>query len=64
MRIGTVGAGEMGRMHARAFLRLEQELVGVYDPDEAAAHKWASECGAPAHSSLDELLEAAKVKKS
>ena len=58
MRIGIVGAGEMGRMHARAFLRLEQELAGVYDPDEEAAHKWSSECGAPAHPSLDGLLDA------
>ena len=58
MRLGIVGAGEMGGMHARAFLRLEQDFAGVYDPTRKAAEEFSREYGAPAFGSLDELLDA------
>ncbi len=58
MRIGIVGAGEMGRMHARAFLRLKEELAGVYDPNAEASGEWSRKYGGRTFSSLDGLLDA------
>jgi len=53
LRIAVVGAGHMGRLHARTVAELaradgEVELAGVADLDRARAEQIAAESGAPA----------------
>lgn len=55
--VAIIGAGYMGRMHADQYLQLDGvEVVGVYDPDQAAADELARRCGARTAGSLDEVL--------
>lgn len=57
-RVGVVGVGKMGRLHAKAYSKLEHlcEFVGVYDvnPDVAAAV--AEQSGAAAFPSVEAVL--------
>lgn len=54
IRAAIVGAGLMGRWHARELQRAGGELVGVADLDRGAAERLARE---PGERSLDALLE-------
>ncbi len=57
-RIGLLGAGRMGRNHARVFSTLRYaDLVGVYDPATDAARSVAAQYDVVAFESLDALLE-------
>jgi predicted dehydrogenase len=57
-RIGLLGAGRMGRNHARVFSTLRYaDLVGVYDPATDAARSVAAQYDVAAFESLDALLE-------
>jgi predicted dehydrogenase len=56
LRIAVVGAGAMGRNHVRNLAALpDVDLVGVYDPQTAAAEAAAGEHGTRAFASLDDL---------
>ncbi|BAM01661.1 MULTISPECIES: Gfo/Idh/MocA family protein [Caldilinea] len=57
-RIGLLGAGRMGRNHARVLTTLRYaDLVGVYDPASEAAHRLAAQYDVAAFESFDALLE-------
>lgn len=57
LRIGIVGVGHLGRIHARLISKLEQfTLVGVADPVEANRRQVAQEYGTTAYERHDELL--------
>ena len=54
--VAVVGAGHLGRIHARLLSTLaDVELVGVVDPDPEARHAAAQETGVAAHASIDQL---------
>jgi predicted dehydrogenase len=56
LRIAVIGAGHLGRFHAKLIGELGGvELVGVTDPIEEAARRVATECGTAAFAGLDEL---------
>lgn len=57
LRMGLVGAGVQGKLHARTLATLRDvELVGVADPVEAN-RRWArDELGVPAFGAMDDLL--------
>ncbi len=56
LRIVIVGAGHLGRIHARLIGELPGvELVGVVDPIEDAARRLAGECGTAAASDVNQL---------
>jgi predicted dehydrogenase len=63
LRIGIVGAGRMGRVHATAFSEFPlSEVVGVYDPDDSRARAFAEDFGIPkVAASLAELVDAGEV---
>lgn len=55
--VAVLGAGRMGRHHARIYQQLEQaDLVAVVDPDEDRAGTLADEYGCTALPSVEELL--------
>ena len=55
--VAVVGAGRMGRHHARTYARLDAaRLVGVVDVDEERAETLADEFGGAAFASVDDLL--------
>lgn len=57
MRVGVVGVGAMGQLHARGYAELPGcELVGVHDIDAARAENVATKFGARAFDRLEELL--------
>jgi myo-inositol 2-dehydrogenase/D-chiro-inositol 1-dehydrogenase len=58
LRIGVIGVGRIGRMHAELLTRqVPDAIVGaLYDPREAAARDVAGELGIPVAASVDELL--------
>ncbi len=58
LRIGVIGAGRIGRMHAELLAREVSgaALGAVYDPRSPAAHDVAQELGVPVASSLEEML--------
>jgi len=57
LRIGLIGFGRIGAVHAQAWLACPGvELAGACDPD-AAARRRAAEMGIPAFEHLDEMLE-------
>ncbi|MGC0332338.1 glucose-6-phosphate 3-dehydrogenase [Streptomyces sp. SAI-170] len=61
MRVGIVGAGNIGRVHARTVLACERTtLAGLYDIDADRAREAAGELGVPAFASLEELCAAAE----
>ena len=57
IRVGFVGAGRLGRVHARHLMRLPEVSVGAFDVIQASAESFASEVGGSSFSSFDELLE-------
>lgn len=59
IRVGVVGAGNMGAHHARAYASLPHlcELVAVHDPNSMRARAVAARTGAFVCASLDELLD-------
>jgi predicted dehydrogenase len=58
LRVGVVGVGYLGKIHARIYRRLpDVELVGVVDIDLAAAEASANECGCSAYTDAAELLD-------
>jgi len=58
IRIGIVGAGIWGTMHAKAYLQNPLvEIVGICDVDEGKAAQLANRCNQPeVFTSLDEML--------
>jgi myo-inositol 2-dehydrogenase/D-chiro-inositol 1-dehydrogenase len=58
VRIGVIGVGRIGRMHAQLLRhRVLGAAVGaIYDPYEAAAHDVAIELGVPVATSVEEIL--------
>jgi predicted dehydrogenase len=57
MRTAVVGAGYLGRFHARKYASLEDStLIAVADPDEAARTALAAELGVAACADYRELL--------
>jgi len=62
LKIGLVGAGLMGQVHARAYANLPQaQLVAVADPLTDKAQQLAAASHARVFASLDELLAQAGV---
>lgn len=58
LRVGVVGVGHLGRLHARVYSEMEScELVGVFDTDGERAATVASEFGTVAAGDLEELLD-------
>ena len=56
LRIAVVGAGHLGRFHAKLIGELDDvELVAVVDPIADAAHRVATECGTAAIGEVDQL---------
>jgi len=49
LRVGIIGAGRIGKVHAEtlAFRLPEADLVAIADPDVAAASALAAHCGTP-----------------
>jgi predicted dehydrogenase len=57
MRVGVVGVGAMGRLHARAYTELgDCELVGVHDIDPDRSREVAARHQVESFSDLDSLL--------
>ncbi|ROR34666.1 Gfo/Idh/MocA family protein [Inmirania thermothiophila] len=57
IRVGVVGVGYLGSIHARIYARMPQvRLVGVADLDPARARAVAAECGCEAFADGSELL--------
>lgn len=57
LRLAVVGAGHLGRIHARLANELDEvQLVGVVDPVAANREQVANETGAPAFQSIHELF--------
>lgn len=59
IRVGIVGCGLMGRLHADAFGRAGAAVVGVVDADAEVAGRLAARCGAVPYATCEELLEEA-----
>ncbi|MBW3581657.1 MAG: Gfo/Idh/MocA family oxidoreductase [Euryarchaeota archaeon] len=57
MRIGVVGAGVMGRNHARVVHQSRNTLIGIVDPVLEGAREVARLHGTEAYGSLEELLD-------
>jgi predicted dehydrogenase len=59
-RVGVIGVGHLGTLHARMLVQIEEaELVGVYDRDAARAQAVATDLGVPAWESAEALIERA-----
>ena len=57
VRIGLLGAGRMGRNHARVYSTMRHaDLVGIYDPVAEASRKLAAQYEVTAFTQLDEML--------
>jgi len=57
LKIGVIGTGYMGAIHARALSRMpEAELVGVYDADAGKSEEIARRYGTKAFASAEELM--------
>jgi predicted dehydrogenase len=58
IRVGVVGVGHLGRLHARVYSQLDScELVGVHDVDEARSEEVAAEFGTASYGALGPLLD-------
>ena len=58
VRIGLLGAGRMGRNHARVYSTLRYaDLVGIYDPVFEAGRKLADQYEVTAFADLDAMLD-------
>ena len=57
LRVGVIGCGRMGRLHARVYSQMQSvKLTGVFDVQEESAAAVADEFAAPMRKSLEELL--------
>ena len=62
IKCGVAGVGYLGKHHARIYDSLDGcELVGVLEPDDAAAEKACGDYGCRRFSSLNELAEACEA---
>ena len=61
LRIGMVGAGWIGQLHATRWRRLPVNLVGFYDTNADAARHAASVYGGQSFSSIERLMHAVDV---
>ena len=58
LRLAVIGAGHLGRFHAKLARELEGvELVGVVDPLEEAAVRLAADCGVAGFTDLAKVLD-------
>lgn len=58
LRVGVIGTGHLGRLHARVYSELEAcSLVGIFDADEGRAAEVSGEFGTIAFTSIEALLE-------
>jgi UDP-N-acetylglucosamine 3-dehydrogenase len=57
MRVGIIGVGTMGRIHARVYRELGVDLVGVADINPNAAEEIARKYEAAAYNNYEKLLE-------
>src|SRR5712671_6441980 len=59
VRIGVIGLGHLGSLHARMFHEIPSaDLIGVTDLDKAKAEAVALQYGTAAYATAAELLEA------
>jgi predicted dehydrogenase len=56
LRIGIIGSGGMGSIHAAAWARTPAQLIGIGSADHAKAAALAAQYGAQPYSSYDALL--------
>ncbi|MEL6720167.1 MAG: Gfo/Idh/MocA family oxidoreductase [Bacteroidota bacterium] len=63
LKIGILGMGHLGRIHAKCLQLLpdQYDLVGFYDPDAAQAEKRSQEFGIPSFASEEKLIDAVEV---
>jgi myo-inositol 2-dehydrogenase/D-chiro-inositol 1-dehydrogenase len=63
IRVGVIGTGRIGRMHAELLERRVPglALAAVFDTDEAAAQEVGASFGVPVHASADELISSPEV---
>ncbi|MBP1691920.1 MAG: putative dehydrogenase, partial [Bacteroidetes bacterium] len=65
LRIGVLGVGHLGALHAKMLASIPTaNLVGVFDTDQEKARKVAADNGTTAFSTIEELLgqvEAASI---
>lgn len=61
MRVGVIGAGHMGRIHARKYRTLGVDWLGIVDLDRERAEKLAHELGAVSCEDATALLHHADV---
>lgn len=59
LRVGVIGVGKMGRLHARAYDHFNHlcNFKGIYDPDSQAADAVARQYEVTAFSTVSELLQ-------
>ncbi|MCK4915138.1 MAG: Gfo/Idh/MocA family oxidoreductase, partial [Candidatus Eisenbacteria sp.] len=58
LRVGVVGVGHLGRLHARVYSEIDScELAGVYDVDGSRAALVAGEFGTQPAADLEGLLD-------
>jgi len=56
MRIGVFGVGHLGKIHLKCLAETDWQLVGIYDPDEAAAQHAHETYGVTIYDSPAELI--------
>ena len=57
LRVAVIGAGHLGRIHARLLKQVDGvELVAIADPVEAARRQSVADCGAPVVADFRELI--------
>ena len=57
LRVGVIGCGRMGRLHARVYSQMPSvKLAGVFDAQEDTAAAVADEFAVPLRKSLEEML--------
>lgn len=57
MRVGIVGSGFMGNVHAQAWSKLPVTIAGITSLDRRSAEKLAAEYNAPVYDSFHKLLD-------
>jgi len=60
-KVGVIGAGTMGGVHAEAWQSTEADLVGVFDIVPAAAQKLTDKLGIESFPNRESLLEAVDI---
>lgn len=61
MRVGIIGSGVMGEVHAAGWRQTEAELIGVYSANLEQACRVAEEFGTEAYDTLEALLEQSEI---